>query len=36
MSMNERRLSIIVFVLVSSWMLAFPFEGKYYANCREI
>ena len=28
MSMNERRLSIIVFVLFSSWMLAFPFEGQ--------
>jgi len=27
-SMNERRLSIIVFTLFSSWMLAFPFEGQ--------
>lgn len=28
MLMNERRLSVIVFVLFSSWMLAFPFEGQ--------
>ena len=33
--LNERRLSIIVFALFSSWMLALPFEGQIlYAIAR--
>lgn len=28
LNIDERRLSIIVFTLFSSWMLAFPFEGQ--------
>ncbi|MEW6623960.1 MAG: LuxR family transcriptional regulator [Bacillota bacterium] len=28
LNLDERRLSIIVFALFSSWMLAFPFEGR--------
>lgn len=33
---NERRMSLIVFVLFSAWMLALPFEGQIlYAVARE-
>gem|GEM_PF-6461491 len=33
---DERRLSIIVFALLFSWMLAFPFEGQVlYAQTRQ-